>query len=91
MFRETAQGGEVIGLQWTHPARYGTHLEQATLLWLFNSGFAWFCLLALGEAIKVYKLNDYSWIQNQRAPVTERTDFLAMAVRNNGGNQIFTR
>jgi len=54
--------GWTVGLSWTHPLSYGTPQEENDLLllhWLF---FPSFTLAALGEAIKIYKLNDYSGV-----------------------------
>jgi hypothetical protein len=52
--------GWTVPLSWTHPTSYGTAREEDRLqrlaLWFIPS----FGLIALGEAIKAYKLNDYS-------------------------------
>ena len=52
--------GLTVGLSWTHPTSYGTAQDENRL----QSSFFWFvpsfCLICLGEAIKIYKLNDYS-------------------------------
>ena len=52
--------GWTVALSWTHPTSYGTAGDEDRL-----QGLAfWFIpslgLICLGEAIKAYKLNDYS-------------------------------
>ena len=54
--------GWTVGLTWTHPTSYGTAQEERLLLWLHWWFFPAFGLIALGEAIKIYKLDDYSGI-----------------------------
>jgi hypothetical protein len=54
--------GWTVGLTWTHPASYGTRQEESRLQWLAWWSVPLFGLMALGEAIKIYKLDDYSGI-----------------------------
>jgi hypothetical protein len=54
--------GLTIGLRWTHPVRYGSGEDERRSLWLFSMFFPGVALVAVGEAIKMYKLNDYSGI-----------------------------
>ena len=52
-----------VGLTWTHPTRYGTAQEENLLLSLHWWTIAPFALIFLGEAIKIYLLNDSSGIR----------------------------
>jgi hypothetical protein len=54
--------GWTVGLEWTHPVSYGTKQEESRILWLHWSVLPFFGLVALGEIIKIYKLDDYSGI-----------------------------
>ena len=51
-----------IGLSWTHPTSYGTVQEESRLIWCHWSFFLFLAIGAVGEMIKIYKLNDYSGI-----------------------------
>jgi len=55
--------GRTVGLTWTHPVRYGTERDERWSLWLFDLFLPSFGLIALGEMIKVYKLDDYSGLR----------------------------
>ena len=55
-----------VGLMWTHPTRYGTELDARRSQWLFELFFPGFALIAFGEMIKVYKLNDYSGLPKRK-------------------------
>lgn len=61
--------GWTVGLTWTHPVSYGTPQEENRLLWLHWWSIVPFSLIALGEAIKIYKLNDYSGIPPFKRPL----------------------
>ena len=52
--------GWTVGLSWTHPTSYGTAEDEGRLQWLSFWFIPSFGLIALGEATKAYKLNDYS-------------------------------
>ena len=52
--------GLTVGLSWTHPTSYGTVQDENRLQWSSFWFVPFFGLLCLGEAIKAYKLNDYS-------------------------------
>src|SRR5712692_5610569 len=55
--------GWTVGLSWTHPLSYGTAQEENRLQWLFWWSLGSFCLIAVGEAIRIYKLDDYSGVR----------------------------
>jgi len=57
--------GMTIGLRWTHPTRYGTAQDARRSQWLFELFFPSFGLIALGEMIRIYKLDDYSGIRTR--------------------------
>jgi hypothetical protein len=52
--------GLTVGLSWTHPTSYGTAQDENWLQWSSFWFVPSFGLIFLGEAIKAYKLNDYS-------------------------------
>lgn len=61
--------GWTVGLTWTHPPSYGTAQEENRQQWLLWWAFPLFGLLALGEAIKIYKLDDFSGVaRSKRQP-----------------------
>lgn len=57
--------GWTVDLSWTHPMRYGTGQDEGSLQLLFDLGFYSFGLIAVGEAVKIYKLDDYSGIRTR--------------------------
>lgn len=57
-----------ISVEWTHPPSYGTAKEANRFKLLFQLCLPFFGLIALGEAIKVYKLDDYSGIPGLKEP-----------------------
>ncbi len=64
--------GWTVGLSWTHPPSYGTPQEENRLLllhWLFLPSFG---LVALGEAIKIYRLKDYSGLATKKPSFLRR-------------------
>jgi hypothetical protein len=54
--------GWTVGLEWTHPTSFGTAQEENRLLWCSWLALPFFGLVALGEIIKIYKLDDYSGV-----------------------------
>jgi len=62
--------GWTVPLTWTHPTSYGTAREEGRLDWLHWWGLPCFGLIALGEAIKIYILNDYSGIPDRKRPLS---------------------
>ena len=56
---QTERGWTIV-IEWTHPPSYGTAREASRVQRLFLLFIPFFGLMALGEAIKTYKLNDYS-------------------------------
>jgi hypothetical protein len=62
------QRGWTVGLTWTHPASYGTAQEESRLQWLRWWSVPLFGLIALGETIKIYMLDDYSGIAAFKRP-----------------------
>jgi hypothetical protein len=54
-----------VGLTWTHPVAYGTDHEEKLSQWLFELFFPSFGLIALGEMIKIYRLDDYSGVRSR--------------------------
>ena len=60
--------GWTVGISWTHPTRYGTAQEEDRVLRLFFWFFPSFGLIALGEGIKMYVLDDYSGIAACKRP-----------------------
>jgi 4-hydroxybenzoate polyprenyltransferase len=60
--------GWTVGLIWTHPPSYGTAQEENRLQWLHWWLLPSFCLIALGEAVKIYKLGDYSGVAAVKSP-----------------------
>ncbi|HXN98249.1 MAG TPA: hypothetical protein VN881_04200 [Candidatus Acidoferrales bacterium] len=63
--------GWTVVLTWTHPPSYGTAQEENRQQWLLWWAFPLFGLLALGEAIKIYKLDDHSGIAGfKRRPLS---------------------
>lgn len=63
-----AERGWTVGLTWTHPPSYGTAQEENHLFWLHWWFFPSFGLIALGEAIKIYKLDECSAIVPLKGP-----------------------
>jgi|SRR5579863_3216806 hypothetical protein len=63
-----AERGWTISIEWTHPPSYGTPQEANHVLWLFRLFFPCFGMIALGEAIKIYKLDDYSGLADFNKP-----------------------
>jgi hypothetical protein len=53
-----ATKGWTVVIPWSHGA-YGTRDEQERVMLFFNSFFFGFGVIALGEAIKIYKLGEY--------------------------------
>jgi len=51
--------GWVVRLNWSHT--FGTASENNLLLWLFWWQFPFFGLIALGEAIRIYKIQRRPW------------------------------
>jgi len=60
--------GWTVGLTWTHPPSYGTPEEENRLHGAFDWYFPFFGVILLGEAVKIYKLNDHSGISPLRWP-----------------------
>jgi hypothetical protein len=60
--------GWTVGLTWTHPPSYGTVQEENRLFWLHWWFVPSFGLIALGEAIKIYKLDHYSGVAAFKKP-----------------------
>jgi hypothetical protein len=54
-----------VGLRWTHPVSYGTEQDERRSQWLFELFFPSGGLIALGEMIKIYKLDDYSGLRTR--------------------------
>jgi hypothetical protein len=54
--------GWISTIPWSSGA-YGTPQERDRVYWFFNGGFYSFILIAAGEAVRIYKFNDYP---NQR-------------------------
>ena len=57
--------GWTVGLEWTHPVSYGSEQDEKRLQWFFGLFFPSFGLIALGEMIKIYKLDDYSGLRSR--------------------------
>ena len=57
-----------ISIEWTHPPSYGTAEEANRVKLLFQLCLPFFGLIALGEAIKIYKLADYSGLADFNKP-----------------------
>ncbi len=55
--------GRTVGLSWTHPVRYGTEHDERRSKWLFDLFLPSFGLIAFGEMIRIYKLDDYSGLR----------------------------
>ena len=54
---DTTKGWTVV-IPWSYGA-YGTRHEQERVMLFFNSFFFGFGVIALGEAIRIYKLGEY--------------------------------
>jgi hypothetical protein len=57
--------GWTVGLRWTHPVSYGTEQDERRSQWLFELVFPSGGLIALGEMIRIYKLDDYSGLRSR--------------------------
>ena len=57
--------GMTVALSWTHPVRYGTQQDASRSQWLFELFLPSFGLIAVGEFIRIYKLDDYSGIRSR--------------------------
>jgi hypothetical protein len=57
--------GWTVGLTWTHPVSYGSERDERRSQWLFGLFLPSFGLIALGEMIKIYKLDDYSGLRTR--------------------------
>jgi hypothetical protein len=57
--------GWTVGLSWTHPVSYGTQQDERRSQWLFELVFPSGGLIALGEMIRIYKLDDYSRLRTR--------------------------
>ena len=55
--------GRTVGLTWTHPVSYGTEQDERRSLWLSDLFLPSFGLIAFGEMIRIYKLDDYSGLR----------------------------
>ena len=59
------QYGWTVGLTWTHPVSYGTGKDERRSQRLLDLSLPSFGLIALGELIKIYKLDDYSGLRSR--------------------------